>query len=373
MIASVPLGMGAFLIREYDMQRVCVMKQKRNRVFSGIQPTGDSLHLGNYHGAVQGMLALQETHDCIYAVVDYHAVTVPYDPTLMPQRVISIAADYLAAGLDPERAILMVQSDVPEHVELAWLLGSQMPVPKFEQLPTYKDKKARYGSASFGLLAYPILMAADILIYKATTVPVGKDQLPHIEFTREVARRFNNTFGQTFPEPEAFQTRGTVVPSLKGPGAMAKSMPGSYVALDDPPEVIHRRLAHAYTDPARQRRTDPGEPTCCNVYAIHQLYTPPEQLEEIAHDCRSASIGCLDCKRVLADEIVTHLAPIQERRRTLLANQDYVRDVLADGAHRARPLAQATLAEAKEKMGLAHPAPVRATDRDFALPPRPYC
>jgi tryptophanyl-tRNA synthetase len=203
------------------------MKQNRDRVFSGIQPTGDSIHLGNYHGAVQGMLALQETHDSIYAVVDYHAITVSYDPALMPRRVLNIAADYLAAGLDPERTILMVQSDVPEHVELAWLLGVQMPVPKFEQLPTYKDKKARHGSASFGLLAYPILMAADILIYKATRVPVGKDQLPHIEFTREVARQFNNTFGHTFPEPLAFQTPGAVVPSLKGEGAMAKSVPGS--------------------------------------------------------------------------------------------------------------------------------------------------
>lgn len=331
------------------------MKQKRNRVFSGIQPTGDSLHLGNYHGAVQGMLALQETHDCIYAVVDYHAITMPYDPALMPQRVLNIAAEYLAAGLDPERTILMVQSDVPEHVELAWLLGAQMPVPKFEQLPTYKDKKARYGSASFGLLAYPILMAADILIYKATAVPVGRDQLPHIEFTREVARRFNNTFGQTLPEPQAFQTQGAVVPGLKGPGAMAKSVPGSYIALSDPPEVIRQRLAHAYTDPARQRSTDPGEPTRCNVYAIHQLYTPPEQLEQIANGCRSAGIGCLECKRILADEIVVRLSPIQERRRALLADPDCVRDVLADGARRAHPLARATLTEVKEKMGLARP------------------
>ncbi len=338
---------------EVYSQGVSVMEQEPNRVFSGIQPTADSIHLGNYHGAVQGMMALQETHACIYAVVDYHAITAPFDPALMPHRVLNIAVDYLAAGLDPERTILMVQSDVPEHVELAWLLGAQMPVPKFEQLPTYKDKKARYGSASFGLLAYAILMAADILIYKATTVPVGKDQLPHIEFTREVARCFNNAFGQTFPEPQAFQTAGTVVPSLKGPGAMAKSVPGSYIALTDPPEVIRQRLARAYTDPARTRRTDPGEPTRCNIYTIHQLYTPSKQLEEIAGGCRSASIGCLECKRILAHEIIVHLSPIQERHRALLADPDYVRDVLADGAHRARPLAQATLAEVKEKMGLA--------------------
>lgn len=349
------------------------MKEKRNRVFSGIQPTGDSIHLGNYHGAVRGMLALQETHECIYAVVDYHAITVPYDPAHMPRRVLNIAADYLAAGLDPARAILMVQSDVPEHVELAWLLGAQMPVPKFEQLPTYKDKKAHYGSASFGLLAYPILMAADILIYKATAVPVGKDQLPHLEFTRETARRFNNTFGQTFPEPQAFQTPGAVVPSLKGPGAMAKSVPGSYIALNDPPEVIRQRLARAYTDPARRRRTDPGEPTRCNVYAIHRLYTPPEQLEAIANGCHSAGIGCLECKRILADEIIAHLTPIQDRRRALLADPDYIHSVLADGTCRARPLAQVTLAEVKEKMGLgsAQPSQSARPDRVQRIPTGP--
>ena len=325
---------------------------KKERVFSGVQPTGESMHLGNYLGAVKGMLALQDTHECIFAVVDYHALTAPYDPALMPQRKLAIAMDYLAAGLDPSKVTLMVQSDVPEHLELAWVLGCLTSVPRLERMPTYKDKKERHGSAGFGLLSYPVLMAADILIYKATTVPVGKDQEPHLRFAREVARKFNNTFGQTFPEPYVYMSEAPVVPSLSGPGAMAKSVPGSYIALDDPPAGIRQKLAKAYTDPARMRRTDPGEPRRCNVYAIHETYTPPQGLEEIASGCRSAGIGCLDCKAILAEEIIADLEPLQERRRELGERPDYVLDVLAEGAQRARPLAQATIAEVRQKIGL---------------------
>lgn len=171
------------------------------RVFSGVQPTGDGMHIGNYLGAVRGMLDLQRDHDCVFAVVDYHAITVPYEAARMPDRVLGVATDYLAAGLDAQRAALIVQSDVPEHVELAWLLGVGLPVAKLAQLPTYKDKQARSGTANVGLLCYPLLMAADILIYKAELVPVGRDQVPHVELTREVARLFNRTFGATFPEP----------------------------------------------------------------------------------------------------------------------------------------------------------------------------
>ncbi len=325
---------------------------KKQRVFSGVQPTGESMHLGNYLGAVKGMLALQDTHDCIFAVVDYHALTAPYDPETMPRRKLAIAMDYLAAGLDPNKVTLMVQSDVPEHLELAWVLGCLTSVPRLERMPSYKDKKERHGSAGFGLLSYPVLMAADILIYKATTVPVGQDQEPHLEFSREVARKFNSTYGQTFPEPYIYKTEAPVVPSLSGPGAMAKSIPGSYVALDDHPEEIRQKLAQAYTDPARMRRTDPGEPRRCNIYAIHEIYTPPQQLEELANGCRSAGIGCLDCKAILAEEIITDLGPLQERRHDLGERPNYVLDILAEGAQRARPLAQATIAEVREKIGL---------------------
>jgi tryptophanyl-tRNA synthetase len=324
----------------------------RERVFSGVQPTADSLHIGNYLGAVKGMLALQETCDCIYGVVDYHAITVSYDPALLPARVLSVATDYLAAGLDPARSALMVQSDVPEHVELAWLLGAGFPVARLQQLPTYKDKVARTGTANVGLLSYPLLMAADILIYKANLVPVGRDQLPHIEATREIARLFNRTFGETFPEPQERINEAAVVPGLDGGGAMSKSAPGSYIALSDPPEEIRRKLSQAVTDPARQRRRDPGDPARCNVYTIHGFYTPDGRRQALAQGCRRGEIGCLECKRVLAEEIIADLAPLQARRAELVAHPDTVRDVLREGARRVRPLAQATVAEVRGKMGL---------------------
>ncbi len=324
------------------------------RVFSGIQPTADSVHLGNYLGAIVGMLDLQREHDCVFAVVDLHAITLPYDPQLLPQRVLSVATDYLAAGIDPRRSMLMVQSAVKEHVELSWILGCLTTVQKLAQLPTYKDKVARHGATGLGLLSYPVLMAADILLYKAGLVPVGKDQLPHIELTREVARSFNNAFAPVFPEPQAHLTAGAVVPSLLGEGAMSKSVPGSFIALTDEPEVISRKLASAVTDPARQRLRDTGEPTRCNIYALHRLYTSHGELGELASGCRTAAIGCLECKAKLAQEIIVVLAPIRERRRDLAAHPDEVRDVLQDGARRARPIAEATMAEVKRCTGLGN-------------------
>jgi tryptophanyl-tRNA synthetase len=321
-----------------------------NQMFTGLQPSGDGLHIGNYLSAVKGVLALQETHDCILCVVDYHAITVPYDPRRLRQRKLILAAEYLAAGVDPERVTLMVQSDVPEHAELAWLLGCLMPVPKLEQLPTYKDKKARHGSPGFGLLAYPILMAADIMMYKADTVPVGRDQLPHIEFTREVVRKFNRTFGETFPEPEAKE--GVFVPSLTGSGAMAKSDGRGNIDLADDPETIRRKLARAMTDPARVRRDDPGEPTQCPVFAIHACFTPQATMDEVALGCRTASIGCLECKSLLADEMIDELEPVRARRENLLARPEVVGDILARGAASCRPRARATLDEVRQKMGI---------------------
>ncbi len=323
------------------------------RIFSGIQPTG-ILHLGNYLGAIKGMIELTERYECIYGIVDYHAITVPFDPQAMPERKRNVAIGYLAAGLDPSRTTLMVQSDVPEHTELAWLLGCITSVNKLEDLPTLKDKLRTVDLFSSGLLNYPVLQAADIIIYKATLVPVGKDQEAHIEFTREVVRKFNNLFGDTFPEPFSYNTPGAVVPSLTGEGKMSKSIPGSYIALTDSPDVIWEKLARTLTDPARVRRTDPGEPENCPViWTLHRIYTSEEKQAELAEGCRTAGIGCLECKRVLADEIIADLAPLQERWRHLEADPDYVRDVLREGAARARPIAQATMAEVRERMGLA--------------------
>jgi tryptophanyl-tRNA synthetase len=298
------------------------------------------------------MLDLQREHDCVFAVVDLHAITLPYDPQVLPQRVLSVATDYLAAGIDPQRSVLMVQSAVKEHVELCWILGCLTTVQKLAQLPTYKDKLARHGVAGLGLLSYPVLMAADILLYKAGLVPVGKDQLPHIELTREVARSFNSTYGSVFPEPQAHLTPGAAVPSLLGEGAMSKSLPGSFIALTDEPELISRKLASAVTDSARQRLRDTGEPTRCNIYTLHGFYTPHGELAELASGCRTAAIGCLECKARLAQEIAAALSPIRERRRDLAAHPDDVRDALHDGARRARPIAEATMAEVKRVTGL---------------------
>jgi tryptophanyl-tRNA synthetase len=323
------------------------------RVFSGIQPSADRLHLGNYLGAVKGMLELQWAHDCIFSVVDYHAITVSYDPSQLKERVLSVATDIMAAGLDPKRSILMVQSDVQQHVELSWLLGCLTTVNRLRHLPTYKDKVARFGVAGLGLLSYPVLMAADIRLYKSELVPVGQDQLPHIEFTREVARAFNRTYGELFPEPQAYLTTGATVPSLNGQGAMAKSMPGSYIALADEPEVIAGKLAKAVTDPSRKRRSDPGEPTRCTVFGLHKLYTQGKELDDIAEGCRKAGIGCVECKAVLATEIGASLDGFRRKRRELAAERSLVMDVLLDGARRARPMAEATMVEVKEAMGLA--------------------
>ncbi|MBN1485887.1 MAG: tryptophan--tRNA ligase [Chloroflexia bacterium] len=325
----------------------------RERVFSGIQPTG-TLQLGNYLGAIKGMIELVEHYECIYGIVDYHAVTVPYNVEKMPQNKLNVAIGYLAAGLDPQKATLMVQSDVPEHTELAWLFGCITSVNKLEHLPTLKDKLETVDFFSSGLLNYPILQAADIVIYKATLVPVGRDQEAHIEFTREVVRKFNNTFGQTFPEPASYNTPGAIVPSLSGEGKMSKSVPGSYIALTDTPEEIWQKLAQTLTDPRRVRRDDPGDPEACPViWQLHHIYTPEEKRAELAEGCRTAGIGCLQCKRELYRLMMEDLSPLQERWRDLAAHPDYVRDVLREGAARVRPIAQATMAEVREKMGLA--------------------
>jgi len=327
---------------------------EKKRVFSGIQPSG-LLHLGNYLGAMKGMLDLQDKFECIYGIVDYHAVTVPYDAAAMPRRKLEAAIGYLAAGLDPDKTSLIVQSDVPEHTELAWLLSCITSVNKLQDLPTLKDKlEATGGFLSAGLLNYPVLQAADIIIYKSVLVPVGRDQEAHLEFTREIARKFNGLYGETFPEPKSYNTPGAIVPSLTGDGKMSKSIPGSYIALTDPLEIIWQKLAQTVTDPARIRRNDPGEPEKCPViWTLHKIYSPEDKRKDLAEGCRTAGIGCLQCKKVLYELIAADLAPLQKRWKELEARPDEVRNVLKKSACRVRPIAQATLAEVKEKMGLA--------------------
>ena len=323
----------------------------RIRVFSGIQPTG-GLHLGNYVGAVQNWVRMQETHDCIICIVDLHALTIEYDPQTYQERVTDMAIDLLACGIDPARTILFVQSHVPEHAELQWLLATIAPLGALERMTQYKDKAEQHkDNLNLGLLAYPVLQAADILLYKAQAVPVGEDQVQHLELTREIARKFNHRFGPVFPEPQTILTKARRLPGLDGLGKMSKSK-GNTIEITDGAEEIWAKLRPAVTDPARKRRNDPGNPNNCPIGLMHYAISSPEQQEYITWGCTTAGIGCIDCKKILNENVNALLAPIRERRAELAERPDDVRDVLREGAERARTIARQTMREVRAAMGL---------------------
>ena len=330
------------------------MTPGKARVFSGIQPSGD-LHLGNYLGAIQNWVELTDRYECIYSIVDLHAITIPYEPAELKQRVFDMAVGLFAAGLDPDNCILFVQSAVPEHAQLEWLFNTVTPLGELSRMTQFKDKSERVETVSAGLLNYPILQAADILLYRATLVPVGEDQRQHLEFTREIARKWNARFGEYFPEPQPMIGGAKKILGLDGASKMSKSQDNTIPMLGEP-EEIWARVRTAVTDPARVRRDDPGNPDVCNVFSLHEFFTDPAEREEIAVRCRAATIGCVDCKRILADGIAERLAPIRERARELRENPDRVNEMLAEGATRARVIARATLADAYERMGLEPPA-----------------
>ncbi|HEX9580679.1 MAG TPA: tryptophan--tRNA ligase, partial [Gemmatimonadales bacterium] len=280
------------------------------RVFSGIQPSGE-LHIGNYLGAVQRWVALQDQHQCFICIVDYHAITQEYDASLLETRTLDMATGLLAAGIDPERTVLFVQSHVPEHTELAWVFMAVTPVGELERMTQFKDKSQRQESVLAGLMNYPVLQAADVLIYKADLVPVGDDQVQHVELMREIARKWNARYGQGFfPEPRAMVGEARRIVGLDGQAKMSKSL-GNTIGLLDEPDMIWKRLRPAVTDPARVTKNDPGTPEICNIYALHKHFSPPATVEEVAHKCRTAGWGCLDCKRVLADNMAAALAPMR--------------------------------------------------------------
>jgi len=322
------------------------------RVFSGIRPSG-RLHIGNYFGAIENWLKLQDEADCIFAVVDYHGMTTPYDPKEMMKEKYEVVLDYLAAGIDPKKSTLIVQSHVPEHTELAWILGTITPVSWLERVPTFKEKIALHPEyVNLGLLSYPVLMAADIFIYKSNIVPVGEDQLPHIELAREIANRFNKMFGKTFPLPKEALTKGARIMSLDDPTKKMSKTGGGGILLSDTPEEIWKKLAPAVTDPARKRATDPGTPEICNVYSLHKILSLPEQIKMVADSCRHAKFGCLDCKKILAKNIADKFEDFREKRKELEKNPKKVQEILRVGAEKARQLAAETLAEVKKKTGL---------------------
>lgn len=322
------------------------------RVFSGIRPSG-RLHIGNYFGAIENWLKLQDEADCIFAVVDYHGMTTPYDPKEMMKEKYEVVLDYLAAGIDPKKSTLIVQSRVPEHTELAWILGTITPVSWLERVPTFKEKIALHPEyVNLGLLSYPVLMAADILIYKSNIVPVGEDQLPHIELAREIANRFNKMFGKTFPLPKEALTKGARIMSLSDPTKKMSKTGGGGILLSDTPEQIWKKLAPAVTDPARKRAIDPGNPEICNIYSLHKILSLPEQIKMVADSCRHAKFGCLDCKKILAKNIADEFENFRKKRKELEKNPEKVQEILRVGAAKARKLAAETLAEVKKKTGL---------------------
>jgi len=321
------------------------------RIFSGIQPSGE-LHIGNYLGAVQNWVRLQTEHDCLFSIVDLHAITQPYDPGALASLTLDMAVSLFAAGLDPGKCIVFVQSHVAEHTELNWLLTTLAPLGELERQTQFKDKAQRQESVTMGLLAYPVLQAADVLLYKASLVPVGEDQVQHLELMREIARRWNARYGRDFfPEPQPLLTRTKRVLGLDGKAKMSKSL-GNTIGLFESPEAIWEKLRPAATDPARKTRKDPGTPEICNIFTLHQGFSAPDTVEEVAQKCRTAGWGCLDCKRVLADNMIKTLAPIRERAAALKRDPAGVLDRLRDCANRARALAQRTIADVRGKMGL---------------------
>lgn len=322
------------------------------RIFSGVQPSGE-LHIGNWLGAVQNWVKLQQSYDCIYCIVDLHAITGNYDADTLAQRTRDMAIGLLACGIDPERVTLFVQSHVPEHSELQWLLNSVTPLGELERMTQFKDKSQRSKSVPAGLLNYPVLMAADILLYRADLVPVGEDQVQHLELTREICRRWNAEFSrgeEYFPEPKALMTEAKRILGLDGEAKMSKSL-GNTIGILESPEEIWQKLRPAKTDPARVTRRDPGNPEVCNIYHLHRYFSPPETVSVVAENCSGAKWGCLDCKRVLADNIIATLAPIRARALELQQRHTDVEAILAEGAAKAAEVAAATMADVRGRMG----------------------
>jgi tryptophanyl-tRNA synthetase len=326
------------------------------QVYSGIQPSGE-LHIGNYLGAVKNWAALQREYPgAIFCVVTYHALNSSDDPELLRRRTFDMALSLLAAGVDPNAATLYLQSDVPEHTELAWIFNTITPIGELERQTQYKDKSARQESVPVGLLTYPVLQAADILLYKGDLVPVGEDQVQHLELSREIARRWNARFAPAdrplLPEPKPLLTPTRRIMGLDGHAKMSKSV-GNTVGLLESSESVWEKLRPAVTDPARVRKTDPGTPEVCNIYALHKAFSPEPTVAEVAENCRTAGWGCIQCKRVLHESMEAELVPIRGRAAALRADPGQVRDALATGAERCRRMARETLGEVREAMGLS--------------------
>ncbi|MDL1972816.1 MAG: tryptophan--tRNA ligase [Deltaproteobacteria bacterium] len=325
----------------------------KKRVLSGMRPTG-KLHLGNLHGALDNWRRLQDEYECFFFVADLHALTTEYQNSApIRDYTQEILIDWLSAGLDPKKCTIFIQSKVPEHTQLHLIFSMITPLPWLERNPTYKEQQKELVEKdinTYGFLGYPVLQAADILIYKAQVVPVGIDQLPHIELTREIARRFNHLYRPVFPIPEPLLTEMPKILGIDG-RKMSKSY-NNAIYLSDPPEVIKEKVSRMFTDPSRLRRYDPGNPNICNVFSFHKLYTPPDVVEDIKRDCPLAKIGCVDCKKILAQNLIKGLSYHQERRQYYLMHSKELDDILQWGISYARKEAQATLEEVKDAVSI---------------------
>ena len=325
---------------------------QKPRVLSGIQPTGE-FHIGNWLGAVRtwAQQVAEQREDLFFCIVDAHAITVEYDPKELRARTRLMAQDLIACGVDPERCTLFVQSDVREHTELAWYLASVTPYGELGRMTQFKEKSEGREHVLVGLFTYPVLMAADILLYKATVVPVGEDQVQHLELARDTVRRFNHRFGETFPEPQPRLSRAPRIMGLDGQSKMSKSK-GNTIALFEDKDAFWNKLRGAFTDPQRLRRSDPGRPEVCNIYTMHQAISTPEQVELTYKECTTAQRGCIDCKKILQESFERELVPLRVRRDEIVAHPERVTEALGDGAAKARRIAQDTIAEVRDKMGL---------------------
>lgn len=334
-------------------------KHSKPRVLSGMRPTG-KLHLGNYVGALANWVKLQDTHDCFFFIADWHALTTDYaDTSEVKQNSIEVLTDWLAAGLDPERSTLFVQSHILEHAELHLLLSMITPLGWLERVPTYKEQQQNIQDKdlnTYGFLGYPVLQSADILIYQADVVPVGEDQVAHVELTREIARRFNNFYKpnagvEVLPEPQHMLTVSPRLPGTDG-RKMSKSY-NNHILLSDPPDTVRQKLKPMVTDPARVRRTDPGEPDKCPVGDLHKIFSTKETMQKVYAGCRSAGIGCIECKGWAAESIIQTIAPMQERRKKYESDPAAVREIIKAGDAKARAAAQHTMSEVRAAMNLS--------------------
>ena len=327
------------------------MKQKR--ILSGMQPSG-KLHLGNYFGALKNWVSLQDEFECFFFIADWHALSSLYEgPGRIKDFSFEVAIDWLSAGLDPEKSTMFLQSDIPEHAELHLILSMIVPVPWLERNPTYKEKQDEVKNvdmSSYGFLGYPVLQTADIVLYKADYVPVGIDQAPHLELSREIVRRFNKLYKKVFIEPGA---KISDIPKLSGlDGRKMSKTYDNAIFLSDGEKEIGKKVKSMLTDPARARRDDPGDPDVCNLYPFHKIYSPKAMQDEIASDCRTAKIGCGDCKNMLSKTMVEGMKPIMEKRQEFLARPDAVKEILRDGTLKAQAVAKSTLKQAKQAMKL---------------------